>query len=484
MFLKPSTAIITIGLRLFFLFFPMQVEHVAGLRQSSNADLILVNSPLRDYDVRPKDDYEVLPPLGLAYIASESAHKGHNVGLVDAEHHGIGQSTIANIVNALSPRYAGINVLTPARPQALSFAKNLDQNIPLIIGGSQATSLTEKTLREFSSVHEKVILIRSEAELAVTAILDGQDVHSIPGAFWLNNGEMEFTPGLSVPNNLDELSILDRKFLDNDPSIDHHSGKPESRVLTSRGCPFDCTFCAGARSSLELKVRDRGVGSVATEIQALVVDSGIKQVRFVDDLFISSEKRARSVLEALKKVDTPNLYWDATGRANILAKFSTDFFDYLKQNGANEFAMGIESGSERLRERVNKQVSMAEIEKSLNELTKRDIKVKGYFIVGLPTETKEESLSTFNLARNLTEKYQGLFKASIFVFRPYPGTKEWEYLINKGYKEDDLLSMHADGIGERAKHEVLPTQSFGECNPGELSDMLTQYNEWQKGLII
>ncbi|KKP66096.1 MAG: Radical SAM family protein [Candidatus Roizmanbacteria bacterium GW2011_GWA2_35_19] len=462
----------------------MQIEHVAGLRQSSNPDLILVNSPLRDYDKRPKDDYEVLPPLGLAYIASKSARRGHNVGLVDAEHHGIGQSTIANIVNALNPRFAGINVLTPARPQALSFAKNLDQNIPLIIGGSHATSLTEKTLREFALVHEKVILIRSEAELAVTAILDGQDVHSIPGAFWLNKGNMEFTPGLSVPNNLDELPILNRKFLDNDPSIDYRTGMHESRVLTSRGCPFDCTFCAGARSSLSLDVRNRGVESVASEIKGLLVDSGIQSVRFMDDLFMSSEKRTRSILEALRKTGVSNLYWDATGRASILAKFNSSFFDYLKENGANEFAMGIESGSERLRKRINKQVSMAEIEKSLVELTKRGIKVKGYFIIGLPTETKEETQSTIDLARNLTQKYPGFFNGSIFIFRPYPGTQEWKYLINEGYNEEELLSMRAEGIGELARSAVLTSQKFSEYSPDKLSSLLMQYDEWKKNFFI
>lgn len=463
----------------------MQVERVSGLRQSSNADLILVNSPLRDYDNRPKDDYEVLPPLGLAYIASEAAYKGHNVGLVDAEHHGIGQSTIANIVNALNPRYAGINVLTPSRPQALSFAENLDPDIPLVIGGAHATSLIEKTLREFALVHEKVILIKSEAELAVQAILDGQDVHNIPGTFWLEGEEIKFTPGSSVSNNLDELSLLDRKFLANDPSVDDHTGKTESRVLTSRGCPFDCTFCAGARSSLNLDVRNRGVGSVANEIQGLLVDNEVQSVRFVDDLFISSEKRTRSVLDALKnKIGDSHLFWDATGRASILAKFNSNFFDYLKQNGANEFAMGIESGSDRLRKRVNKQVSMPEIEKSLDELTKRDIKVKGYFIVGLPTETKEETNNTIKLAKDLTRKYSGLFRASIFVFRPYPGTQEWKYLLDKGYKEDELLLMHADGVGERAKHEVLTSQKFGECDPNELSVMIAEYHEWQKNLII
>lgn len=458
-------------------------EFVAGFDSSRNGDLILVNSPLRDYAERLKDDYEVLPPLGLGYIATQAAHEGFNVGLIDAEHFGIEQSKLANMVNDLNPRYVGINVFTPNRLQSLLFAQKLSSDIPLIIGGPHATTLSEKTLYEFSAVHEKVILIKGEAEFAVSKVLNGQSVCSIPGVFWLENENLKCTPGLSTPNNLDELPILDRKFLANDPSVDSHTGKIESRVLTSRGCPFNCTICAGARDVLNLPARKRCVDNVAQEIRGLVLDDKVQSIRFVDDLFISSEKRIRSILDTVKTYNIPNIYWDATGRASILAKFSPNFFDYLKQNGASEIAIGIESGSERLRKKINKQVSLQEINKSVEELIKRDIKVKGYFVIGIPTETREETLSTLNLARQLTLENKGNFRASIFIFRPYPETQEWKDLIKLGFDENDLLSMNAEGSGERAKHMVLTTQQFGECSTEELSNLLLQYENWQSELF-
>lgn len=460
----------------------MQKEVIAGLNPSNSTDLILVNSPLRDYGARPKDDYEVLPPLGLGYIATQAVHEGHNVGLIDAEHCGLDQACLVNIVNNLNPRYVGINVFTPTRTQALLFAEGLIPEIPLIIGGPHATTLTERTIKEFSAVHEKVILIRSEAELAVTSILNGESPHNIPGAFWLEKGDMHFTGGLSAPKNLDSLPLLDRTFLANDPSVDRHTGKVESRVLTSRGCPFNCTICAGAIGVSELQTRYRNPENVAQEIQGLVVSDSVQAVRFVDDLFLSSEKRARAILTAVKGSGVSHLYWDATGRANILAKFGSDFFDYLKQEGASEIAIGIESGSERLRKKINKHVSMPEIQKSVSELAKRGVKVKGYFVIGIPTETREETYSTLRLAQKLTEDFPGRFRASIFVFRPYPGTQEWKNLIQAGFKEDDLLVMHVDGSGERAKHEVTTTQQFAQCSPGELSDLLAEYNRWQNEL--
>lgn len=460
-----------------------QKEIISGLNPLSNTDLVLINSPLRDYGKRPKDDYEVLPPLGLAYIATHAAHHGHNVGLIDAEHHGLEQAILATMVNDLHPRYVGINVFTPTRTQALRFAEQLAPDLPLVIGGPHATTLTERTLREFSAVHNKVILIRSEAEIAVTALLDGQKAEQIPGAFWLENGRLSFTPGLSIPNNLDKLPQLDRKFLANDPSVDRHTGRIESRVLTSRGCPFNCTICAGAREVLDLPVRNRSAKNVAQEIQGLVIDEHVQAIRFVDDLFIASEKRVKSILDAMNTVGVSNLFWDSTGRASILAKFSPDLFDYLKANGASEIALGIESRSERLRKRINKQASLPEIEKSVNELTSRGIKVKGYFVIGIPTETRAETLSTLDFAKQLSHDHVGFFRSSVFIFRPYPATAEWNYLITAGFSEDDLLSMSAEGEGERAKHEILPTQQFGECSPKELEDLLTQHDAWQANFL-
>lgn len=184
-------------------------------------------------------------------------------------------------------------------------------------------------------------------------------------------------------------------------------------------------------------------------------------------------------MDAVSKAGVNCFVWDANGRANILAKFEPVFLDYLKDHGAHEIAIGIESGSERLRKRIDKQVSESEIRFSISELTKRDIHVKGYFMIGLPTETKEETKATIALARDLTVQNKAFFRASIFIFRPYPGTKEWNYLTRLGCTTDSLLSMHATGQGERSKYEVLTTQRYAEFDPQELQQFLEEYNVWQ-----
>lgn len=459
----------------------MSSEIITGFDTGRNGDLILVNSPMRDYGLRPKDDYEVLPPLGLGYIATKANQDGYNVGLLDSEHQGTGLRKLIDILNEVHPRYVGINVLTPTRTVALEITRGLDWDINLVVGGAHASAMPEKTLLEFSNLHHRTVLISQEGELPVSALLNGVPKELVPNLFWIDDSGVMRKNKVEVSSDLDLIPILNRAFLANDPSRDRRTRLIESKVITSRGCPFNCSTCAGARevNKTNALLRNRSPQKIAEEIRDLVEGYGCQSIRFVDDIFISSEKRSRSILDAIHNIGVNSLIWDANGRANILARFKPYFLDYLKDHGANEIAIGIESGSERLRERINKQVSEEDIRLSIAELTKRGIHIKGYFMIGLPTETKEETEATLAFARDLTESSNTFFRASIFIFRPYPGTKEWNYLLGMGFTEKSLLSMYASGEGERSKHEVMTTQKYAELNPEQLQQLLIEYNTWQ-----
>ncbi len=462
----------------------MSVEKIHGLSPDRNPDLILVNSPMRNYDQKPKPEYCVLPPIGLGYIATESARKGFNIGLLDAEYYGIGVSDLAQNINILRPRFAGINILTPTRKVVLEFAQKLDPEIPLIVGGTHATALPVRTLKELSHVHNKTILIRGEAEFVVQALLDGQSPHELSGMYWLANNSIQNTDGVPYPQNLDKLAILDRKFVINDPSFNKLYGFLEARTLTNRGCPYNCSFCAGARDSSPIQnIRHRNPNNITSEIRSLVINSEVQSIRFVNDIFLIDKKRIKTLFDLLQSSGTPNFLWDANSRADVLAQFDDNFFDYIKEHGAHEIAIGIESGSDRLRKRINKKITEEEILVAVEQLTRREIFTKGYFIIGLPTELRKETIKTLGFARQLTEKYNGNFFASIFIFRPYPGTSEWNALLKQGYKEDDLLRMSQAGDGKMARHNVLPSLQFGELSQNELLGLLSEYNHWQDGFL-
>jgi anaerobic magnesium-protoporphyrin IX monomethyl ester cyclase len=458
----------------------------AGLHLGRLPDLITINTPLRDFGLREKDDYEVLPPLGLGYILTIAKSRGHNVGLLDAEHHGLSVTNTVATINELRPRFAGMNILTPTRTVGLEIAKRLDPDINLIIGGPHATALPESTTREFTNAHRNTVLLSGQAQHTVTELLKGTEIAQIPGAYWLDHetGTIQKSLVPNLPSTFDTWPHIDREFLVNDPSIDQKHGRKESRIMTSLNCPFDCSFCAGARSSSGGVTQHRHPDSVAAEIQHLVTEHGIEGIRFVDDLFLSSAKRAFSILDAMDKVGVGHIKWDATGRANIVSKFSPESIQELAERGMHEAAIGIEAGSERLRKKINKRVSLEEIYESIRLLTHAGIKVKGYFIIGLPTETEAETQATISLAKRLTEKHNGMFRASIFVFRPYPGTTEWDNLIRDGWSPESLLEMHADGQGERAKHIVTTDHQFSELSPAVLDRKIQNYFKWQTSLVM
>lgn len=461
----------------------MTKEIVQGLDKNRTTDLILINSPLRNYDLSQRPNYTVLPPLGLGYIATESSVKGHNVGLLDAEYHTVGITEIAKAVNNLRPRYIGINMLTPTRELVMQFATAIDPDLTLVVGGPHATALPKRSLNELTEKHVRTILITGEAEFATLALLNGQSPHDIPGIYWLDGDDVRCTPGTSSPQNLDEITLLDRRFLAGEPFLNKLYNSEEAHIVSGRGCPFNCTFCAGARENSGLQVRLRNPTNLTREIGSLVVQQDKITIRFIDDLFILTEKRIKEIFQTIDKSGIPSFFWDANGRANILARFSDSFFDYLKDRGAHEIAIGIESGSDRLRKMVDKRISEEAIRIAADQLTKRQIHTKGYFIIGFPTEAKEETFTTLNLAQELVKTHNGFFIASIFIFRPYPGTRIWNELLKQKYQEEDLLNMEPVNVGQMARNNVITKLQFAELDAKNLLGLLDQYNKWQDNFL-
>ncbi|WP_084612209.1 radical SAM protein [Thermocrispum municipale] len=139
--------------------------------------------------------------------------------------------------------------------------------------------------------------------------------------------------------------------------------------------------------------------------------------------------------------------WDATGRINVLNRASDAVLDTLAANGLREVALGIESGSERMLKLIDKRIDPSMTHSVVRRLTERGIGVKGYFILGFPTETEAEIDQTVRLVHELWEiadGQPGSFRASAFEYRPYPGTPDWERLMKTGkYTPEQLLNYSA-----------------------------------------
>lgn len=182
--------------------------------------------------------------------------------------------------------------------------------------------------------------------------------------------------------------------------------------------------------------------------------TGVTAFRFVDDLFLGARRVIDTMMSAFTAAGTGTwARWDATGRINVLNRLDDATLAAMAANGLREVSLGIESGSQRMLTYIDKRITPDMARAVVARLTRHGIGVKGYFILGLPSEID----ATVSLIRDLwdtTSSAPGRFRASAFEYRPYPGTPDWARLLATGtYTPAQLLNYTAvdltsDGLDE------------------------------------
>jgi len=197
-------------------------------------------------------------------------------------------------------------------------------------------------------------------------------------------------------------------------------------MITSRGCPFRCGYCD--QSVFGRKWRAHTADYVLREITLLKETYGVEFVSFEDDNFLLS--RSRTIEICRKMIDARlGIGWSCLGRAN---EVDDEVLSLMKRAGCRTVYMGIESGSSRMLELMGKKLSIEDMEKGVRLVKKHGITVTGSFILGLPTETKEEMNKTVELALSLP-----LDGVTFFTFTPYPKTPLAEMARKHGWVSDD-----------------------------------------------
>ena len=390
---------------------------VAGADLSRPLDALFVNAPLRDYSLRPRVNDFTLPVLGMGYIATYAKAHGFNVGVIDAEALGIGVGQVTQFVNELSPRWVGFNLLAPTYKISARIASGLDPAINVMVGGHQAKAMPTETLADPQFARCEALVLGEGETRVVELLKDRRYRTELPGVMWLD--PILKTPvagggvgaGHHLAPDIDRLPFVDRTFLVDDP---YRAGddRLEANMVGARGCPYDCSFCGAAVSANpDITIRTRAPENLIEEMSQLHAAYNVTAFRFVDDLFLGYERYIRRCMTAFLAAGIGNRFvWDATGRINILNRMSDDMLELLKANGCREVALGIESGSERLLQYMGKRITPDMTRSVVRRLTERGISVKGYFILGFPTETRDELHATVRQVYELwhiTERQPG-----------------------------------------------------------------------------
>ncbi|MFE4330565.1 B12-binding domain-containing radical SAM protein [Streptomyces sp. NPDC056831] len=239
------------------------------------------------------------------------------------------------------------------------------------------------------------------------------------------------------------------------------SGHMEAHIVGSRGCPYDCTFYGAAVSANpDLTIRVRNPENIIGELDQLHDEYGVTAFRFIDNLFLGLRRIIEEQMEAFTRHRISERYvWDATGRINVLNRLDDRELDRLVHNGLREVALGIESGSDRILKAMDKRIDTEMTERVARRLVEHGIGVKGYFILGFPGESHDDIEATVRHIRSLwaiADSNPGDVRASVFEFRPYPGTPVWTTLTDAGHNPDDLLAygdvdLSEDGADESTR---------------------------------
>lgn len=451
-----------------------------------NPMFLLINTPNYLYQEGQAKMHQVYsPPLGLGYIASHLDESGIPVAILDAEAHQLSVNEIVRKITRIPGlKGVGLNTFTPNLPIIREVVRRLPKRIQVVLGGPHITVAAREVLKD--PVFHRCILISGEAEFKLRELLMGRGLREIPGLSFMDGTEAvhihdEVQNPEWIPYELDELK-LNHEFL-----TAPVGSKSEGRavILTTRGCPYVCTFCSGAFGKHQPKVRMRSTDDIARELRELDA-KGIHDIKPLDDLFLLNERRARAVLEAIDGLPfADKIQLRVHGRVNSIVKYSEKTMELMGKY-VIKVMVGIESGNQRMLDMLRKGIKLEIVTEAIDRMTKYGISVSGYFMIGLPTETEAEVQETLELARELkaiAANNPGEFTPVTYVYRPYPGTKLWDLYNEAGvdheaimtYKELSLDDGDSEGsLVGRGLIDMVPTQSLHFLGEDKLKHYLRE----------
>ncbi|MBU0962504.1 MAG: B12-binding domain-containing radical SAM protein [Nanoarchaeota archaeon] len=397
----------------------------------------------------PSDMHVILPPIGLGYLAAylKNKVKNINIAILDCLKEKYDHKKFSEYIKETRPNVVGMTAFTMEIESAIKCCeeiKNIDKNIITIIGGPHASNDAEHVL-----CNENVdFIFKGEAELGFYELIESlknkKSFSKVANLGYKEKGKMKFNE-MRFIDNLDEISYPDYELMkfSEYPKMYFMKKYPSAPILTSRGCPFSCTFCSAGKLSGK-KFRYRTPKNIIEEIRFLKEKYHIKEFEIWDDNFSMNKERAMEFCNLLIK-ENINLEWWCPNGLRI-ETLDEELLKRMKESGCYAMAVGIESGSEKIQKDMKKFLNFDKVREIVNLAHKIGIRTQGFFIIGYPTETKEDILKTIKFAKELP-----LDRASFSLFQPLVGSDIYECLEKEGKLKDINLNKC-----EYSKPSILP----------------------------
>ncbi len=404
-------------------------------------------------------------PLGLSYLASSLRKGGHRVTIYDADCNrgskGMDYTRlpemyriylkelknpenpiireISDVLARYRPDVVGVTVMTPKAASAFTVAslvKQYNKNCHVVFGGPHATLKAAEIL---GNAHDVDFVINGEGEAAMLDLMNAlshtaseastpagneSGIGAISGLSYRRNGKAAHNPTRKFIDELDSLPFPDRgSFLGQDTYTSEDMGL----LMGSRGCPYSCSYCA--TQIWTRKVRYRSLSNIIEEMSGVYLRHGTRQFTFKDDSFTVNRKRVmefcNNLMEAGLKVN-----WDCNTRVDLV---DMELLKAMKRAGCNSIKVGIESGSERILKLMDKGITLERTREAARLFRAAGIHWTAYFMMGVPTETREDVEKTLKLLYEIKPSF-----ASVGVYEPFPGTRLFDIGVERGLVNKEM----------------------------------------------
>jgi len=389
--------------------------------------VLLMNSPYLDVYGKMNVGANHTFPLGLGYVASVLREAGFPVNFFDPEPLQMDWDAIAQHIREEAPQIIGITCATSNFKGALRLARLARENTDatVVFGGVHVTALPEYTLMTYPDID---VIVIGEGEITMPefcrAVAQGDnDWSKIDGIAYRQDEKIVRTALRAQIENLDILPMPARDLVDYSLyrlQVDKSRGSTSATMVTSRGCPAKCTFCAvGVTMGHGFRVHSPEY--VVSEINYLQERYGVEHIVFVDDEFTVGRKRAETLCQEFldKKL---KFQWHCFSRVNDV---TPGLLKLMKEAGSTSVLYGIETGDEDILKLMKKGSSLGAARRAVKEAMKIGMKTQCGFIIGNFGDTHETIKKTVNFACELNPTI-----ASFNIMVPFPGTEDWNRMLD------------------------------------------------------
>lgn len=381
-----------------------------------------------------KSEKTISPPLGILYLASQLIKAGYSVEAFDFNAESYSEDKIRIIASNFD--LIGISIMSFNRDQAfstISLLHSIKKSLPIIVGGPDL-------ILHPRYIENTEVTVCSEAESTivdiVNTIFNKGDYSQLPGIYYKSDeGEIIEGEPYNYIKNLDEITFPSRHLLRKNKGysiIGEKASQNITTIITSRGCPKKCSFCAHGALAYQ-KFRQRSAENVLQELEEIAQD-GYKIVGIVDDNFTADKRRAKIILKGIIERKL-NLIFAVQGRVDAA---DPELFKLMKKAGVRCITFGLESGVQQSLDFFNKDTTVEQNRYAITEADKAGLYTAGLFLIGAPHETQNHFMETYKFASSLP-----LDITSFWVLDYTFGSTLWTKAKNNGIVEEEEFNVPA-----------------------------------------